>query len=732
VITTILDLALVIVAFGLIIFFHELGHFLAARWAGIRVIAFALGFGPAAFSWRKGLGFRRGSSQREHDQLVATESAARISPTEYRLNFLPFGGYVKMLGQDDLDPTSVSSARDSYQSCKPWKRMIVISAGVVANLIIAAILFVVVFSVGLPAEPAKVGSIEPGSAASRAVATNAQILGVNDRGLLPGDRVLTIGDKSAVSFQDLILASAMARPGKPINLTVERAGVAQPLEFTILPETSPYSGMLEIGIGPLPSTRVITPRHAPDMLERWREATALVGLDGVMPGMRLASIGAADAQATGQSPGQSMGQPAGSFTPASTAHDIVRAIRAADGAQITLAFTDDADQRLHYATIHPRGQLEEADLDPDPKVLALYQHIAGLSPVMKVGAVPEGAPKHGLLPGDTFVRLGAVEYPSTARGILEIRAHKGREIPIIVERRDASGAVSHVSLAPRVDREGRIGFDVADTADESTRVALPPDRIRPLTGDGVDVLPPPAAGAILRPGTRIAAVSGEPVATFEELRWAIVRACRDAMARIAPAPETASASDAPIEISLTTIPPIGGGSIQETTVLRLTPTEAARIAALSWEPPFAIGAFFEMEQMTLKADGPLDAVRMGVSETHRWMMMTYATFARLFQGTVKVEHLKGPVGIAHLGTLVASQGTLKLLFFLGLVSVNLAVVNFLPLPIVDGGQFLFLLYEQIKGKPVPVAVQNITTLAGLALIGCMFLIVTFNDIRGLF
>lgn len=719
-ITTILDLALVIIAFGLIIFFHELGHFLAARWAGIRVIAFALGFGPAAFSWRKGLGFRRGSSQREHDQLVATESAARISPTEYRLNVLPFGGYVKMLGQDDMDPTQVSSARDSYQSCKPWKRMIVISAGVVANLIIAALLFVIVFSVGLPSEPAKVGSIESGSAASRAVATNAEALGITERGLLPGDTVLTIGGKRAVSFQDLVLASAMARPGKPINLTVERAGVPQPLEFTILPETSPYSGMLEIGIGPAASTRVQPVELTPAEETRWREATALVGLDGVMPGMRLDFIGPADRAGTE------------SFAPATSAQDIVDALRDADGAPITLAFTNADDPRLHYATIHPRGQLEEADLDPDPKVLALYQHIAGLSPVMKVGAVPEGAPKHGLLPGDTFVRLGAIEYPSTARGILEIRAHKGREIPIIVERRDASGAVSQVSLAPRVDRDGRIGFNVADTADESALVALPPDRIRPLTGDGVDVLPPPAAGAIIRPGTRIAAVSGEPVATFEALRWAIVRACRDAIARIAPAPETASASDAPIEISLTTIPPIGGGSIQETTVLRLTPAEAARIAALSWEPPFAIGAFFEMEQMTLKADGPLDAVRMGVSETHRWMMMTYATFARLFQGTVKVEHLKGPVGIAHLGTLVASQGTLKLLFFLGLVSVNLAVVNFLPLPIVDGGQFLFLLYEQIKGKPVPVAVQNITTLAGLALIGCMFLIVTFNDIRGLF
>jgi regulator of sigma E protease len=99
---------------------------------------------------------------------------------------------------------------------------------------------------------------------------------------------------------------------------------------------------------------------------------------------------------------------------------------------------------------------------------------------------------------------------------------------------------------------------------------------------------------------------------------------------------------------------------------------------------------------------------------------------------VKVEHLKGPVGIAHLGTLVAERGFIWLLFFMALISINLAVINFLPLPIVDGGQFLFLVYEQIRGKPVPPGFQNVVTMAGLVLIGCVFLIVTYNDITHLF
>jgi regulator of sigma E protease len=114
------------------------------------------------------------------------------------------------------------------------------------------------------------------------------------------------------------------------------------------------------------------------------------------------------------------------------------------------------------------------------------------------------------------------------------------------------------------------------------------------------------------------------------------------------------------------------------------------------------------------------------------MMTTYVTFVRLLQGSVKVVHLKGPVGIAHLGTLVASRGLVWLLFFMALISVNLAVINFLPIPIADGGHFVFLLYEQFTGKPVSAAVQNFAAIAGLLLLATVFVIVTFNDISNLF
>jgi len=96
-----------------------------------------------------------------------------------------------------------------------------------------------------------------------------------------------------------------------------------------------------------------------------------------------------------------------------------------------------------------------------------------------------------------------------------------------------------------------------------------------------------------------------------------------------------------------------------------------------------------------------------------------------------VEQISGPVGIVQMGSEVARQDFVKMLYFLALISANLAVINFLPLPIVDGGLFIFLIIEKIKGSPISVRVQIATQLIGLALIIGIFLFVTINDIQKL-
>lgn len=690
---TILDLVLVVIGFGMIIFVHELGHFLAARWAGIRVLAFALGFGPALVSYRKGLGWRRGSSERE---ALARADRASISATEYRLNALPFGGYVKMLGQEDGRPGAVSDAPDSYQACKPWKRMVVISAGVVMNLLTAALLFMIVFKLGLRTEPAIVGDVTPGSPASRAVAADAHHA---EPGLKPGDRVLSIDGRTARSFNDLVLASAMASPGATVAVTVDRAGHDQPLHFRITPEVGRLSGMLELGVGPPTSATLRTAGDdAPEEVRQsLRKALDRAGLAGVEPGATLVGID---------------GQPG-----VALAAQIDAAFRRSGGREVSLDFRSPEGQ-TRAVSVRPRARLQQ-DLAKAGRSFQVVEHVLGLTPVMRVaeGTNPDTA--QGLRTGDVLARVGAVEYPSIAAGIAEVRAHAGRSIDLLVLRPLESGSFEEVPIRARVNRQGAIGFFVTSTAESGTLLAMPPPALTELR-EGAAERAPPALALGLTPGSRLASINGRPVSDLFDAREALREATADALA---------AGTGAVLELDLEPPRPEGAGVDRRSWAL--TSQDVRDLHALGWESPVPPG-LFEPAQFLLKAEGPLDALRTGVAETHRVMLMTYVTFARLFQGTVKVEHLKGPVGIAHLGTLIADRGLVWLLFFLALISVNLAVINFLPLPIVDGGQFLFLVVEQIRGRPAPMAVQNAATLAGLALIGAMFIIVTFNDVMNLF
>ena len=100
---------------GFVIFIHELGHFAVAKWCDVNVERFSIGFGPVIWSRTWG-------------------------ETEYALSLVPFGGYVKMLGQDDMDPNQMTSDEiaenpRSYSSKKVWQRMLIISAGVIMNII---------------------------------------------------------------------------------------------------------------------------------------------------------------------------------------------------------------------------------------------------------------------------------------------------------------------------------------------------------------------------------------------------------------------------------------------------------------------------------------------------------------------------------------------------------------------------------------------------------------------
>jgi regulator of sigma E protease len=699
---TLIDLLAVLLGFGAIVFFHELGHFLAARWAGIRVLTFAVGFGPALVSYRRGIGFRKGSTapdleRRLRDPSVATLPPAErnrvVSHTEYRLSALPFGGYVQMLGQDDLDPGAVSDASDSYQNAPVWKRMVVISAGVVMNIILAAVLFVIVFMAGLRVEPPVIGEVLEGSPAAVASYTGPDIA-VAD-GLHPGDRIVSIDGHEPNRFDSVALKVAMAKKGASLPMIVERGGARLP--YSVTPEKGEFSGLLEIGVMPQRSSRLITPASPTD-LAMFEGLLARRGLEGLRPGDTVVAVD---------------GEPVDAFVP------LASAFAASGGTARTLTIEragDGGTERLDLVA-SPVASMQRAQADVGNDEIIGYDHLLGLTPVLRVA--PLGEPRQGLEHGDIIRRVGSIEFPSEAAGIAEIRASRNRAITLEVLRAGADGSLAVVPIDAKVTADGTVGFTPGTTADVSTLLSLPPATIVPVDAEAAPI----SNGArawVTRAGMRVLSVDGKPVATFRELR--------DALSAIA-----AAAPAGPLTVEIAWDLPFGPeaerGEVR-TASWTLGEDDRAAIAELGWESPVP-EYFFEPAQAVLQAEGPIDAIGLGLDETKRVMASVYVTFLRLTQGSLEVQHIKGPVGIAHIGTVVADRGLIWMLFFLGMISVNLAVVNFLPLPIVDGGQFLMLCYEAIRGKPVPLAVQSAVMTAGLVLIVSVFLVVTFNDLRAL-
>ncbi|MHC5210030.1 MAG: RIP metalloprotease RseP [Planctomycetota bacterium] len=222
-----------------LIFIHELGHFLAARFFGVRVEIFSVGFGPRLF------GFRRGD-------------------TDYRFSAVPLGGYVKMAGEygdyDDERPL----APDDLNAKPAWQRAVVFSAGVIVNFGFAFIVFPIAFAMGVPFMAPVLGVIAPGGAAWQA-------------GLLPGDEILSVNGNPAYQFSDVALEVALADP-EHTKVTVRRgdAVVTVPLR----PTRNTDAGRYEIGISPALDPRIQVTPGGPAERAGLQDGDHIVAIDG--------------------------------------------------------------------------------------------------------------------------------------------------------------------------------------------------------------------------------------------------------------------------------------------------------------------------------------------------------------------------------------------------------------------------------------------------------------------
>jgi regulator of sigma E protease len=186
----------VVILVGGLIFVHELGHFMWAKIFRVKVLRFSLGFGPALLTLKRG-------------------------ETEYVIAAIPFGGFVRMLGDDSRDPLTPEEEKRALHKQPLWKRFVIIFAGPMMNVVFPVFAFFAVFLGHTELRAASVGVVVPGRPAARG-------------GLMPGDRILAVDGEPAPSFpevQEIIRASA----GRRLRLTVERDGKKLPRPLVVVP-----------------------------------------------------------------------------------------------------------------------------------------------------------------------------------------------------------------------------------------------------------------------------------------------------------------------------------------------------------------------------------------------------------------------------------------------------------------------------------------------------------------
>jgi len=217
----------VIILLSVLIFVHEFGHFLAARFLGVGVLKFSLGFGPKLIGKKWG-------------------------ETEYLISLLPLGGYLKLLGESEDDVLSEEDEKRSFLKQPPLKRIAIVVAGPLSNFLLAILIFTVIYMIGLPTLTTQIGPVQPDSPAFNA-------------GIAEGDKILAIDGKKVIRWEKM--AEVVAKSGgKELRITIKRG--QQLKDITLRPKLFKLKNIFgedvdSYKIGVSPSAQTVTERKNP-------------------------------------------------------------------------------------------------------------------------------------------------------------------------------------------------------------------------------------------------------------------------------------------------------------------------------------------------------------------------------------------------------------------------------------------------------------------------------------
>jgi regulator of sigma E protease len=667
------------VALGTVIFVHELGHFLVAKACGVKCEKFYLGFDIYGLKICK---FRWGE-------------------TEYGIGILPLGGYVKMLGQEDnparlreeierakqkpadaeepaaakkdapAEQIDVAAAEQalynprSYLAKSVPQRMAIISAGVIMNVIFAFVCAVIAYWLGVKQITACIGMTIPGDSAWEV-------------GLRPGDEFQEVGGKEVARFKDVMINVSLGddtEDGVPV--VVYRPSDKQrhtylpiPVKKNIKPTIGILSGYTATLAG---RKRVTIPDSAAARAEpEFKDGDEVVAIDG--------------------RPVESYGEIHAGLAANRDKPLKITVRRKADG---------DAAEKGE------KGETITITVQPNP----MRQLVAGLE--MAIGpitAIQEGSPaaKAGLRAGDVLEQMTVagtqqpIGDPMTLPDRLcELARQKDRTIDLTVLRDGENVAIKGIELRQVAWFEQPVM--------EDTPLSIP------------------ELGVAYHVENRVAKVmSKSPAAAAGFAAGDVV-----ASAKVLPPEEAAKGgkkSDQPeIEVEFDDKEQRNWPSfiyaLQHTTLGSRAELTLKEGKTISLEPTLAAdrfnpdrGLLFASKQFTETAETWGEALRLGARETWESLSMVVMVLKKIGTGHVSAKGLGGPGTIAVVMGSAAKDGLAELLIIICVISANLAVLNILPIPLLDGGHMVLLAWEGIRGKPADERVQTLVTYLGLVFI----------------
>ncbi|MCA8938859.1 MAG: site-2 protease family protein [Planctomycetes bacterium] len=676
-IETILYIILVVLGFSFIIAIHEAGHFLAAKRAGIECPVFSVGF-PLPGFLRLPERFRN---------IVSFHWRG----TDYRIGWIPFGGFVQMKGQED-SPKELGDndgAGDDFRNVSYGNKVLVILGGVIMNAITGIIFFILAFSVfGVTFISPTVGAVVPTDAKEGKVTELWKSGKVK-----AGDQIIAVDGKKVEDYEDAAYAAFFDDDGV-IEMTFRRPSTGE--EFTLTVPLHAIHKHIDADLPPI----MIPPQVLVGFDEAERSQGKLERSDEVVAinGIRVDSR--SDLEAATQSVAK--GQPAK-----------VTIIR--DGQEMVVEYAPRATPFVNADTAFGASFVSPL------KIKGVQDGSAAALGGMQVGdeivAIFMGSAAEGSAILDEGW-LRSVSQPAL-RMALDNAGVKGETLRLMVKRDKKE---IELSLTPQLAGNAPNRFAAGVLFDESLQESL--TKAKELTVASV-VEGSIAYVAGLRAGDVITDIPSQPSVSSKGGFLGIGQEAVD----IALYERIAAANN---EASLALL---GGDALPKTKlkIKRAGKEETLELApTLDTDHTRALFVFGPRNRRTEAITYPFsEAFGVGIYQTNKNMMKILRTLKGLFTGQVSPTQLAGPVMIAKASYDLSQYGLGTLLFFLGFISINLAVVNVLPIPVLDGGLLLITTIEKIKGSPLNEKVLGAVQFASFLLVIGLMLFVVFNDIRNL-